>query len=90
MTAPSSSSLSSCESRSSSPAAILEATWSVGLVSPRSTCESIGALTPERSARSRNDMDIAPRSARIRVPTPESASSMASIRAYVITYASSR
>ena len=31
------------------------ATVSVGLVSPRSTCESIGALTPLRSARSRSD-----------------------------------
>ena len=30
-------------------AAIRVATCSVGLVSPRSTCESIGALTPERS-----------------------------------------
>src|SRR5437588_177010 len=58
--------------------------------SPRSTCESIGALTPERSARSRRDMDIASRSARMRDPTPESASSTDGIRAYAITYASSR
>ena len=49
VTAPPSSRRSSCESRSSRPAAIRAATVSVGLVSPRSTCESIGALTPLRS-----------------------------------------
>ena len=68
VTAPSSSRRSSCESRSSRPAAIRVATCSVGLVSPRSTCESIGALTPERSARSRSDRSIASRSARIAGP----------------------
>ena len=41
---------------------------SVGLVSPRSTCESIGALTPQRSARSRSERPIASRSARTRAP----------------------
>ena len=51
------------------PAAILVATASVGLVSPRSTWESIGALTPLRSARSRSERPIASRSARIRAPT---------------------
>src|SRR4051794_26020606 len=44
------------------------ATDSVGLVSPRSTCDSIGADTPERSARSRSDRSIASRSARTRGP----------------------
>src|SRR5436190_9409535 len=42
---------------------------SVGLVSPRSTCESIGALTPLRSARSRSDRPSAARSAWTRRPT---------------------
>ena len=37
---------------------------SVGLVSPRSTWDSIGAETPLRSARSRSDRSIASRSAR--------------------------
>ena len=60
---------SSCESVSSSPAAIFAATARVGLVSPRSTCESIGALTPERSARSRSERPIASRRARMRGPT---------------------
>ena len=55
VTAPPSSRRSSCERRSSRPAAIRAATVSVGLVSPRSTCESIGALTPLRSARSRSE-----------------------------------
>src|SRR3982750_1882313 len=41
---------------------------SVGLVSPRSTWLSIGALTPERSARSRSERSIASRSARTRGP----------------------
>ena len=44
------------------------ATVSVGLVSPRSTCESIGALTPLRSARSRRDSPAASRSALTRAP----------------------
>ena len=52
-TTPSSSRRSSWESRSSRPAAMRLATCSVGLVSPRSTWLSIGALTPLRSARSR-------------------------------------
>ena len=46
------------------------ATASVGLVSPRSTWESIGAETPLRSARSRSDRSMPSRRARIRVPTP--------------------
>ena len=37
------------------PEAIRVATDSVGLVSPRSTWESIGADTPQRSARSRSE-----------------------------------
>ncbi len=44
------------------------ATVSVGLVSPRSTCESIGALTPLRTARSRSDSPEASRSAFTRAP----------------------
>ena len=44
------------------------ATVSVGLVSPRSTCESIGALTPLRCARSRSDSDSVSRSAFTRAP----------------------
>ena len=44
------------------------ATASVGLVSPRSTWLSIGALTPLRSARSRRLSSIASRSARMRGP----------------------
>ena len=44
------------------------ATVSVGLVSPRSTCESIGALTPLRSARSRSDSPADSRSAFTRAP----------------------
>src|SRR4051794_39844344 len=76
---PSSSSRSSCDSRSSSPSAMRAAICSVGLVSPRSTCESIGADTPERSARSRSDRSIASRSARTRGPTVVTA-----IQSYVI------
>ena len=44
------------------------ATVIVGLVSPRSTCESIGALTPLRTARSRNERPLASRSAFTRSP----------------------
>ncbi len=77
---------SSCDSRNSSPVAIRLAIWSVGLVSPRSTCESIGALTPERSARSRSDRSIASRSARTLDPTPFCAVSVGVIRMYVIAY----
>ena len=44
------------------------ATASVGLVSPRSTWLSIGALTPERSARSRSERPPASRSALTRGP----------------------
>ena len=47
----------------------MAATDSVGLVSPRSTWESIGAETPQRSARSRSERSIASRSARTRGPT---------------------
>src|SRR3954451_9806139 len=68
-TEPPSSNRNSCDSDSSSPPAILPATASVGLVSPRSTCESIGADTPERSARSRSEKPIPSRSARMRGPT---------------------
>ena len=68
VTAPSSSRRSSWESRSSRPAAMRAATVSVGLVSPRSTCESIGALTPLRAARSRSDSEDASRSAFTRAP----------------------
>jgi hypothetical protein len=60
------------------------ATASVGLVSPRSTCESIGALTPERSARSRSDKSIASRSARTRGPI---ASAIASFGALLVAAA---
>src|SRR4051794_9259222 len=66
---PSSSRRRSCESRRSSPEAILLATCNVGLVSPRSTCESIGAETPDRSASSRSERSIASRSAFTRGPT---------------------
>ncbi len=45
-----------------------EATVNVGLVSPRSTCESIGALTPLRAARSRSERSAASRSAFTRAP----------------------
>ena len=82
LTVPPSSRRSSWESRSSSPAAIRPAIVSVGLVSPRSTCESIGAETPERSARSRSERSIDSRSARTRDPTGVPTS----IRAYVIAY----
>src|SRR6202035_5088321 len=44
------------------------ATARVGLVSPRSTCESIGALTPLRSARSRSDSEELSRNAFTRAP----------------------
>ena len=44
------------------------ATVSVGLVSPRSTCESMGALTPLRSERSRSDSPADSRSALTRAP----------------------
>ena len=46
------------ERRSSSPARCARRPCSVGLVSPRSTWESIGALTPQRSARSRNERSM--------------------------------
>src|SRR5512132_1774030 len=61
------------------------ATCSVGLVSPRSTWLSIGALTPERSARSRSERSIASRRARTREPMTECTAS-AMIRTYVIAY----
>ena len=52
----------------SRPEAILPATVRVGEVSPRSTCESIGAETPERSASSRSERCIERRSALTRSP----------------------
>src|SRR3954451_22661472 len=79
ITDPLSSNRRSCDSDSSRPEAILPAMASVGLVSPRSTCESIGAETPERSARSRSDSPIPSRSARTRWPT-------SNIRPHVIAY----
>src|SRR5881394_1769144 len=45
------------------------ATVRVGLVSPRSTCESMGAETPVRSARSRRLRPMASRRAFTRGPT---------------------
>src|SRR4051794_40272026 len=45
------------------------ATDSVGLVSPRSTWDSMGADTPLRSARSRRDRAMPSRRARMRGPT---------------------
>src|SRR4051812_28445277 len=77
VTAPSSSRRSSWDRRSSRPSAIFAASAIVGLVSPRSTWESIGALTPLRSARSRRERPIASRRALTRGP---------SIRTYVIAY----
>src|SRR3954470_13443748 len=68
VTVPASSRRRSWLRRSSRPAAMRLATWSVGLVSPRSTWLSIGALTPERSARSRSERSIASRSALTRGP----------------------
>src|SRR3954454_10589140 len=63
------------------------ATCSVGLVSPRSTWLSIGADTPERSARSRRERSIASRRTFTRGPTEiASGSADAAIRVYVITY----
>ena len=96
MTAPDSSRRSSCESRSSRPAAIRAATVNVGLVSPRSTCESIGALTPLRSARSRSESPEDSRNAFTRAPITAGSSwsgrdvagasvDAVAIRAYVIT-----
>ncbi len=97
VTAPCSSRRKSCDRRSSSPAAIRAATVNVGLVAPRSTCESIGALTPLRSASSRSDSPQASRSALTRAPIAAgsswspAASTCSSgvtlaIRLYVITY----
>src|SRR6478672_7573263 len=77
-TSPPSSSRRSCDSVRSSPPAIRLATASVGLVSPRSTWLSIGALTPLRCDRSRSERPMASRSALTRSPC---------IRAYVIAYA---
>src|SRR3954447_21986720 len=70
------------------------ATARVGLVSPLSTWESIGALTPLRSARSRSDRPMASRRARMRTPTvgasprdpPRSSVAVTAIALYVITY----
>ncbi len=44
------------------------ATDRVGLVSPRSTCDSIGAETPERSAKSRKERSMPSLRGRIRGP----------------------
>src|SRR3954451_3918909 len=85
LTEPSSSRRRSWLRRRSSPAAMRPATTIVGLVSPRSTWESIGALTPLRSARSRSDRSIASRRARTRGPSGAS-SVVAAIRPYVIAY----
>src|SRR5690348_14019590 len=73
VTAPSSSRRSSWDRRSSRPSAIFAASASVGLVSPRSTCESIGALTPLRSARSLSERSIASRRLLTRAPSVPSA-----------------
>src|SRR5690349_4492361 len=56
-----------------------EATCRVGLVSPRSTWLSIGAETPERSARSRNERSMASRSALTRGPTAATVGSAAAV-----------
>src|SRR3954468_8911430 len=80
---PSSSRRRSWLRRSSRPEAILAATWSVGLVSPRSTWLSIGADTPERSERSRSERSIASRSALTRGPTAEIAGSAAAAITFV-------
>src|SRR3712207_2428706 len=66
------------------------ATVSVGLVSPRSTCESIGAETPQRSARSRSDSPIASRSAFTRGPMVSGTSIAVTIHPYVIAYGAGR
>ena len=67
------------------------ATASVGLVSPRSTWLSIGALTPERSARSRSERSIASRRARTRGPMWMAvSSSTATIQTYAIAYSGAR
>src|SRR4051794_23356731 len=68
VTVPASSRRRSWLRRSSRPAAMRLAICSVGLVSPRSTWLSIGALTPPRSARSRSERSIASRRARTRGP----------------------
>src|SRR3954447_21161094 len=64
------------------------ATLKVGLVSPRSTCDSMGAETPLRSASSRSDNPMASRSACNRGPMEWSGAEPLplAIAAYVITY----
>src|SRR4051794_25245590 len=79
LTEPPSSRRRSCDRLSSSPAAMRAATCSVGLVSPRSTWESIGADTPERTARSRSERSIASRSAFTRGPIAGTGSTAAAI-----------
>jgi hypothetical protein len=79
-TLPPSSRRSSWLRLSSRPVAIRPAVASVGLVSPRSTWLSIGALTPDRSARSRRLSPPASRRALILGPT------VTVIRPYVIAY----
>ena len=73
--------------RRSSPAAMRAATCRVGLVSPRSTWESIGAETPERSARSRSERPSASRSALTRDPPTVRVRGDRHPAAYAITYA---
>src|SRR5437016_3899781 len=66
------------------------ATDSVGLVSPRSTWDSIGAETPQRSARSRSERRMASRRERTRGPTAMGSATGAATAiglVYVITYA---
>src|SRR5689334_20206373 len=96
LTVLSSSRRSSCESRSSRPEAIRLAICRVGLVSPRSTWLSIGADTPERSARSRSERSIASRKALTRGPTAATVGSAAAVitpvryhvQAYILSCAS--
>lgn len=49
--------------------AIFAATARVGLVAPRSTCDSIVGLTPLRSEKSRRERSMASRNALILKPT---------------------
>src|SRR5207253_123759 len=72
---------------SSRPVAMRPATASVGLVSPRSTCDSIGADTPLRSARSRKDRSMASRRARTLGPTAIGSAAEVAMALYAITYA---
>ena len=90
-TVPPSSRRSSWRGAARGPAAMRAATASVGLVSPRSTWLSIGALTPRRSARSRRLRSIGSRSARMRGPIGTSVSEGGGHGvAYVIAYGRNR